>query len=157
MLNIIASMTKNGVIGLDYTIPWNIPEELAHFKDVTMGRPIIMGRTTYEFIKRPLPDSENIVLSSKLKPIKDITIIDNLEDAIAIAEKHNPDIFIIGGERVYQDTIDIADRLYLSVINKDYYGNKFFPKFEKEDWRIIAYNEYKDFDFFIYERKRWRE
>ena len=157
MLNIIAAMTKDRIIGQDFGIPWNIPEELAHFKDITMGHPIIMGRTTYEFIKRPLPGRENIVISGELKPIKGITLVDNLEDALNIAGKHNADTFIIGGERLYQDTIDIADKLYLSIIKKEYHGNKFFPEFEKEDYRISTYNKFKDFDFFIYERKRWRE
>lgn len=153
MLNIIAAMTKDGVIGYDYGIPWNILEELAHFKDTTMGHPIIMGRTTYEFIKRPLPGRENIVISSKLKPIKDITIVNNLDDALDIAQKHRTDTFIIGGERVFQDTIDIADKLYLSILKKNYKGNKFFPEFDKEDWRISVYNKFKDFDFFVYDRR----
>jgi len=152
-LSIIAGMTKDRVIGLDNDIPWHISEDLKNFKYKTMGHHIVMGRKTYESIGKPLPGRTNIVISSTMKTIEGITVVKDLGEALDIIENTPLESFIIGGQRVYEDTIDTADKLYLSIIKKYYEGNKFFPEFGEEDWRIEQYQEYNEFTFIQYNRR----
>lgn len=153
MLSLIAAMTKKRVIGLDNTVPWHIPDELRNFKHITMGHAVIMGRKTYDIIGSPLSMRHNIVLSNSLSSIDNVTVMNNLEEAISEGELFSSEVFIIGGQKLYEDTIDIADRMYLSIIKKDYQGNKFFPEFDERNWKIMEYLRFHEFDFFKYDRR----
>lgn len=128
-LIVIAAMAKNRVIGLHNTIPWQIPEEMAHFRATTMGHPVIMGRRTYASIGSPLPGRRTIVLS------RDPTfhppgclVAGSLIEAIDACTGEGK-VFIAGGERVYREALPLADTLILTVIDRDYEGDTFFPDF----------------------------
>ena len=119
-------MSKNRVIGKDNDMPWHLSDDLKNFKKVTMGSTIIMGRLTYESIGKPLPKRKNIVLSRKLKD-PNLLVFDNLDNALSTL-KDEREIFIIGGEDIYCQTVNRANKIYLTTINEELEGDKYFPK-----------------------------
>jgi len=129
-LIVIAAMAANRVIGCHNTIPWRIPEEMAHFKATTMGHPVIMGRKTYQSIGGPLPGRRTIVVSRDpaFRPHPDCTVAPSLTAAIA-ACAGAAKVFVIGGEQIYRLALPLADTLILTVIGRDYAGDAFFPDF----------------------------
>ena len=128
-------MSKNRVIGKDNDMPWHLSDDLKNFKKVTMGSTIIMGRLTYESIGKPLPKRKNIVLSRKLKD-PNLLVFDNLDNALSTL-KDEREIFIIGGEDIYCQTVNRANKIYLTTINEDLEGDKYFPKIKFSNWSII--------------------
>ena len=131
MLSIIAAVAKNGVIGNKGKLPWHLSEDLKHFKEITMGHPIIMGRKTFQSIGHPLPGRENIVLSSDEDfQAEGITVIHSFAEEI---EKYSDQkSFVIGGEKVYQLSLPLVDRLYLTLIDRDFEGDTYFPEIDWE-------------------------
>ncbi len=136
----IAAMSRNFVIGKDNKLLWHIPDDFKHFKNTTMGKPIIMGRKTYESLGKPLPGRANIVITSKPDQVEgDVITVATIEDAIArakqIAVETNVDeIFIIGGGQIYEAAMPVTDRIYLTVIHQDFEGDTFFPKINPLEW-----------------------
>ena len=127
-LIIIAAMAANRVIGHHNTIPWRIPEEMAHFKAATMGHPVIMGRKTYQSIGGPLPGRRIIVVSRNpgFRVPPGCTVAPSLTGAIARCADEEQ-AFIAGGEQLYRAALPLADTLILTVIGRDYPGDAFFP------------------------------
>lgn len=122
-------------------MPWHIPEDLAHFKRLTVGHPVIMGRKTYESIGRPLPGRTNIVLSRSMEKDTDgIVLVRSLEAALSKAalSKGAEEIFVIGGEAVFEATLPIANRLYLTRIATEFSGDTFFPPYKHLFHRTIS-------------------
>lgn len=145
MINIIVATANNGVIGKDGTLPWRLPADLAHFKDVTMGHPIIMGRNTYESIGRPLPGRTNIVITRNPDfAAEGCVIAGSLDEAFKKAEisEGSDEIFIIGGELVYIAALPLAQRIFLTKINADIAGDKFF-KFDRTEWQQKSAEHHK--------------
>ena len=128
-------MSKNRVIGKDNDMPWHLSDDLKNFKKVTMGSTIIMGRLTYESIGKPLPKRKNIVLSRKLKD-PNLLVFDNLDNALSTL-KDEREIFIIGGEDIYCQTVNRANKIYLTTIKEELEGDKYFPKIKFSNWSII--------------------
>lgn len=139
-LSIITALDKNRLIGVDNRLPWRLPADLVRFKRITWGKPIIMGRCTYESIGRPLPGRTNIILSRSQSAIPDCLVYNNLEDALA-AHQHEKEIFIIGGANLYQQTITRANRLYLTIIHHQFVGDTYFPAFDVNDFEVIEQEE----------------
>jgi len=129
-LIVIAAMATNRVIGRHNTIPWHIPEEMAHFKATTMGYPVIMGRRTYQSIGGPLSGRRTVVVSrdQRFQAHPDCTVVSSLTDAIA-ACVGAARVFVIGGAQLYRAALPLADTLILTVIGRDYAGDVFFPDF----------------------------
>ncbi|MGK2914938.1 MAG: dihydrofolate reductase [Porticoccaceae bacterium] len=138
---LIAAVAENSVIGRDNTLPWHLPEDLRHFKRITLGKPLVMGRRTHESIGRPLPGRTNIVITSRRDwHPADITIAHSLADAIALAEpiaaaNGADEIMVIGGEQLYRQTLAIADRIYLTQVAIAVEGDAFFPVIVRTQWR----------------------
>ena len=145
-ISIIVAHSLNNVIGSKGKIPWKIPGEQKQFKELTTNNAIVMGRNTYEEIGKALPNRMNIVITTKNIDNNDIYTVDSLQSAIELANNHDGDIYIIGGETLYKaaiDELDISD-LYITVINmniKD--GDRYFPEFNIDDYtmEIIEYND----------------
>ena len=139
MLSLIAALAKNRVIGKDGDIPWRIPEDWQHFKRVTIGKPIIMGRKTYESIGRPLPGRSNIVVTRNPEfEAEGVTVTHSLERALEKAKAEKADeLFVIGGSQLYKEALPEADRLYLTYVDKEVDGDTFFPEFDKDEWREL--------------------
>ncbi len=130
MISLVAAMAKNRVIGLDNKMPWHLPADLKHFKAVTMSKPIIMGRKTFESIGRALPGRRNIVISRNTNFVAEGCELVHSIDAAIAATQDEQEIMIIGGGFLYQQMIKHADRLYLTFIDLDIAGDTCFPAFE---------------------------
>ena len=120
-LSIIVAMSKNRVIGKDNKMPWHLSNDLKNFKKITIGKTIVMGRLTYDSIGRPLPERKNIVLSRNLID-SDVFIFDNFEEVLNFT-KDEDEVFIIGGQDIYSQTIDKVNKLYLTTIYTHIEGN----------------------------------
>lgn len=130
LISLIAAMANNRVIGKDNAMPWHLPADLGHFKTVTLGKPIIMGRKTYESIGRPLPGRKNIVISRDSSyTIEGCETANSLDEAIELVSDVE-EIMIIGGGHLYSQTLPHADRLYLTFIDLNVDGDTQFPEFE---------------------------
>jgi dihydrofolate reductase len=141
MLSIIAAVARNGVIGKDNQLLWHLPEDMRHFRETTRGKPVIMGRNTWESLPdafRPLPGRHNIVISRNpaYQPAG-ATLASTLEDAILKAGDAE-EVFVIGGAELYRQALPIADRLYLTEIDQDYEGDAFFPDIPKTCWERVS-------------------
>jgi len=140
-LSIIAAVARNRVIGRDNTLPWHIPEDLRYFREVTMGKPVIMGRMTFQSIGRPLPCRANIVATRDPGfPAGGIILARSSEDALeaARASAHEAGVeeaFVIGGSGLFRRFLPLADRLYLTRIDADIAGDTLFPEIDERDWK----------------------
>ncbi len=149
-MNLLAIMTKQRAIGRNNKIPWQ--PDLQNFRKLTVGNVIIMGRKTFESIGRPLPDRVNIVVSSSLRPKKGIIVCKSIEDALKKAKSFKKEVFVIGGASIYEQTIDLADKMYISYVKKAYKGDKFFPKFKKSDWKVESRKNFPNFELVVYSK-----
>ena len=141
-LIIIAAMAANRVIGHNNTIPWQIPEEMAHFKNTTMGHTLIMGRKTYESIGGPLPGRCNIVVTAnpRFQAHPDCIVVASLPQAIRLSQEAEK-VFIIGGEQLYRAGLPLAQTLILTVIDKNFAGDAFFPDFSGQPFHLVDSRE----------------
>jgi len=133
MISIIAAIDERRGIGRDNKLLWHIPEDLARFKRITFGHPVIMGRKTYLSIGRPLPGRTNIIISRNKKyKAKDCIVCNSLEKAFKFAKsKDKKEIFIIGGGEIYKQAIGWADKLYLTIVKGDFRADTFFPEYQE--------------------------
>ncbi len=155
-INLIVGMTKNRVIGKDNALPWNIPQDLKNFKELTQDHVVIMGRKTYDSLPlkfKPLPRRHNIVVSSTLGAQEGIDVCRNMEEAIRKAKEYQKEIFIIGGATIYRESWPFIEKMYVSYVKKEYEGDTYFPPFEEEEWEIEQKKDFTDFEFVIYRRK----
>lgn len=147
----IVAMSSNRVIGRAGTLPWHFPEDLKFFKRTTLGHPILMGRTTFESIGRPLPGRQNIVLSRTLAPREGITVIRDVAELAALCPEAET-IFIIGGAQVYAELLPSCEGLYLTQIKAEYEGDTFLPTFEPLFTLKEILETTPDLEFRYYER-----
>ncbi|WP_133136265.1 dihydrofolate reductase [Legionella rowbothamii] len=159
IVSLIAAIDENGGIGINNQLLCHLPADLQHFKTTTMGKPIIMGRKTYESIGRPLPGRLNIVLTRSSLHIDGVEIIHSLEKALA-ATKNFPEVMIIGGEQLFNDAMAKANRLYITRVHHQFTADVFFPHIDENVWACAnnvfrphdEKNQY-DMSFYMYERK----
>ena len=143
-LALIAAVADNNAIGINNKMSWYLPGDLRYFKAVTMGKPIIMGRKTFDSLRKPLPGRTNIVITrDKDWAHEGVKVVHSLDDAIALAEdialiNGNEEIMVIGGEQIYRQAIDRADRLYLTRVYQSFDGDAFFPEINQQEWREIS-------------------
>lgn len=136
-VSIIAALALNRVIGRDNRLPWHLPSDLAHFKRITSGHAVILGRRNHESIGRPLPNRRNIVVTRQPGyAAPGCTVAGDLCRALALAS-HDPEIFAIGGADIYRQMLPHAQRLYLTVVQARPEGDTFFPAFDRGQWRMV--------------------
>lgn len=145
-LAIIVAAAKNGVIGNNNQLPWHLPQDLKYFKSITLGKPVIMGRKTYESIGRPLPGRTNIVVTRSTDWRTDgVVVANSLEQALdeagkAITASATPVIeaMIIGGAEIYCSALPLVDRVYLTQVDIEIEGDAFFPTLSDAEWQLIS-------------------
>jgi len=137
IISLIAAISQNHVIGNKGTIPWSIPGDLPRFKNLTMGHCMVMGRKTYESIGRVLPGRTTIILTSQKKYTQEgAVIVHSPEKAIEAAKKlGEKELFVIGGGEIYKLFMPITDKIYLTIVYKDFKGDTFFPEFKDNEWK----------------------
>lgn len=136
MVGIIVARASNNIIGNKGQIPWYLPEDMKYFKEVTTNNVVIMGRNTYNSIGKPLPNRINIVVSAAMPAVDGILIVRSLDKAILIAKTQYPekDVYLIGGHGIYQEGIKIADKLFITEIQKEFEGDTTFADFKMDDY-----------------------
>ena len=142
ILSQIAAMSKNRVIGKDNKLPWNIPQEMKWFMSKTKGSVLIMGRKTYESLPAPLPNRFHIIVtrSQDYKVDRDDCIVvhsidEAVNEASKLTDKWGEEVFITGGSEIYKQALDRTDRIYLTIIDKEFEGDAFFPEFDEAQFR----------------------
>ena len=159
MISLIAAKSKNNVIGVKNDLPWHLSNDLKRFKDLTSGHAVVMGRKTMESIVgrlgRPLPNRHNIVLTRQNLELDGVQTVNSLDDLKFIDQE----VFVIGGAEVYKQTIDIADKLYITEVQTEVDGDAFFPVVDMSQWHEISRKSHKkddkndyDYDFVVYAR-----
>jgi len=144
MISLIAAVSKNGVIGNEGDLPWNLPSDLKKFKEITDNKPIIMGRKTWDSIGRPLPNRDNIVISRNVNlEIEGGIICSSPDEAISIAkikanERGSEEIMVVGGGYIYKEFMDVADKLYITEVDLEVEGDAYFPKVDLEIFNEIS-------------------
>lgn len=140
-ISLIFAMDENRLIGKDNAMPWHLPNDLQYFKQTTMGKPVIMGRKTYESIGRPLPGRRNIILTRQPDYTVDgCEVIHSLDDLKAF--QNTPDeVFCIGGAEIYKALIPYADKIYLTQIHATFDGDTHFPEIDPEKWKVVSSEE----------------
>jgi len=155
---LVAAVASNGIIGANGKLPWHIPEELRHFKRLTLGHPVIMGRRTWESLKGPLPQRENIVVTRRAGyEAEGAAVASSLEAALAMCIGE-PVAFVIGGTQLFEEAMPIAAGMVLTEIQRDYDGDTWFPKWDRRQWRESQREAHTAedgtrFDFVLYERE----
>jgi dihydrofolate reductase len=139
ILSLIAAHAKNRVIGKDNAMPWHLPADLAYFKKVTLGKPIIMGRKTYESIGRPLPGRMNIIISRDPSyQVQGCETVTSVEQALLLIQAVD-EVMVIGGGSIYEHCLPFADKLYITHIDAEIEGDTYFPFYDTDhDWQKIA-------------------
>ena len=159
-LSIIVAMDRNRVIGRGGTLPWHISSDLKNFKKITMGKPILMGRKTHDSIGKPLPGRENIILTNNKKYLAEGCTVKNTLDEVYSYCEEQLELVVMGGAILYSQTLDKADKLYITEVNASVNGDTFFPEYKSSQWREISRESFNadennefDYSFTVLERK----
>ena len=157
MLSLIAAISKNNCIGKNNQLPWDIPEDMKHFVKMTKNKTVLMGRKTWESIPkkfRPLPNRTNIIITRninyKSEVPKDVEVYTSIKEAI-----HNhkdEEVIIIGGGQIYKQTVDLADKLYITHVNMTVDGDAFFPEINMNTWQETEREDHEGFSFVNYKK-----
>jgi len=160
MISMIVAMAENRAIGKDNDLLWHLPDDFKHFKSVTMGKPILMGRKTYESIGKPLPGRENIVITRDKNFSADgTTLVNSIPDALEASEQYD-EVMVIGGASFYEQMLPVANRLYITVVHATFAADAFFPDINLDEWDVIEQSEHAAdekhayaFSFITYQKK----
>jgi len=151
-ISIIVAMSSNGVIGREGELPWHLSADLKHFKTITMGKPIVMGRITHESIGRPLPGRENIILSrDPAYQAKGCTVFNDLDDIFQRCSEFD-EIMIVGGSDLYARALPLAGKLFITEVHTEIEGDTCFPEFDRAQWQEterqdFSADEKNEFDY----------
>ena len=160
MISLIAAVGKNNELGLDNHLIFNIPGDLKFFRNITLGKTVIMGRKTYESIGKPLFKRVNIVVSSTMKETEGIIVINSFEKVLEKYLNTSEEVFIIGGESLYNYFINYAQNIYLTKVYANAVADKYFPKFNENDYEQTLLGENKEnnleYKHILYRRKNER-
>jgi dihydrofolate reductase len=136
-ITLVAAIASNNVIGKENSLPWNIPEDLKRFKQMTSGHTILMGRKTFDSIGRPLPNRQNIVMTKDENfEWEGIKVINDFDEALELIKESKEDVFVIGGSKIYELFEPVANTLAITRILKDFEGDAFFPDINWDLWQI---------------------
>ena len=162
MISFVVAMDQNRVIGSNNDMPWHLPNDLQHFKNITTGHTIVMGRKTFDSIGRVLPNRKHIVLTRSEQSFpEEVEVVRNTDEILQYAKDHEAEeIFIIGGGELFKQMMPYVDKMYITLIEESFEGDVFFPEFDESEWELIEkekgekdernpYNYY----FLTYERK----
>jgi dihydrofolate reductase len=146
LISFVVAMDRNRLIGRDNGLPWHLPPDLKHFKSVTMGKPVIMGRKTHQSIGRPLPGRRNIVISRNASyKAEGCEVVGSLEQALAITADAE-EAMIIGGMTIYQSAMSFVQRLHLTLIDAEFEGDAWFPEYDPAAWKVTAEERHRHQD-----------
>ena len=159
MIEMIVARARNGVIGGGNQMLWHVPEDFRHFKKTTMGHPVVMGRKTWESIGRPLPGRKNVVITRQLDyRAEGAEMVPSLEAALGLFPD-GEDVFVIGGGQIYRQALPLAERVWVTLIDREFDGDTTFPDLPEGEWKktilsVLPPDEKRDFrvEFAVYDR-----
>ena len=159
-ISIISAMASNRAIGIRNTLPWQLPEDLKHFKALTMGHHIVMGRKTYDSIGKPLPGRDTVIVTRYADfAVPGCLAVNSLDAALTVSHG-DAEVFFVGGAELYRQALSIAHRIYLTEIQRVFDGDAFFPEFDKSQWIETARDKHRtegpngfEYHYVIYDRK----
>ncbi len=134
IVTLIVAVSSNNVIGKNNQLIWHLPADMKHFKQLTTGHTVFMGRKTYDSIGKPLPNRRNIVISRNIKNIAGCEVVASLEDGLKLCADEE-EIFVIGGAEIYRQALPIANQIELTRVHQDFEGDTFFPKIDLQEWQ----------------------
>lgn len=159
IISIIAAMDDNRLIGSNNGLPWHLPADFKHFKEITMGKPVVMGRKTFESIGKALPGRKNVVISRSGFSADGVVVVNSIEAALSELEEVE-EVMIIGGANIYEQTINNADRMYLTHVKAQCEGDAWFPEYNQSEWLITGQASFQAdeknnyaFEIISYQRK----
>lgn len=142
-ISLIAALGKNNVIGNKNRLIWNIPSDMKRFRELTSGKTVVMGRKTFESIGKPLPKRKNIIITrDRNYRVEGCIVVHSLEDALKNAG--DGEVMIMGGAQIYAEFLTHADKLYLTMIEKEFEGDAYFPEYDESEWEEISREEHEE-------------
>jgi dihydrofolate reductase len=133
IISIVVAIAENNAIGKNNQLLWHLPADLKHFKQITTGHTVIMGRKTYDSVGKPLPNRRNIIITRQDITIEGCEVAKSIEDALALCAGEE-EVFIIGGAEIYKQSIHLADRIYLTIVHQKFDGDSYFPEINYGQW-----------------------
>jgi len=157
-ISIVVAISENRAIGKDNKLLWYLPNDLKHFKAITSGHTVIMGRKTYESVGKPLPNRRNIIITRQDIAIEGCEVVNSIKAALELCRTER-EVFIVGGAEIYKQSLHLTDRIYLTVVHKQFEGDSFFPEIKKTDWLQVSREDHQPdeknslpYSFITYER-----
>lgn len=139
MIAIVVAVAENNVIGKDNQLIWHLPSDLKHFKNITMGHPMLMGRKTYESIGKPLPGRTTIIITRQPDfNAEGCIVVNSIQEAISEAKQLDEQAYLIGGAEIYRQALDVTDTIYLTRIYHSFEGDTFFPEIKEDEWQKVS-------------------
>jgi dihydrofolate reductase len=142
IVSIVVAISENHAIGKDNKLLWYLPNDLKHFKEITSGHTVIMGRKTYESVGKPLPNRRNIIITRQNITIEGCEVVNSIEAALALCADE-AEVFIVGGAEIYKQSMHLTDRIYLTIVHKDFDGDSYFPEINPNNWRETAREDHE--------------
>jgi dihydrofolate reductase len=139
---IVVAISENHAIGKDNKLLWYLPNDLKHFKEITTGHTVIMGRKTYESVGKPLPKRRNIIITRQNITIEGCEVVGSIEAAIELC-KTEDEVFIVGGAEIYKQAMHLTDRIYLTIVHKSFDADSFFPEIDLTEWQEVAREDHE--------------
>ncbi|OKS85461.1 Dihydrofolate reductase [Mucilaginibacter polytrichastri] len=138
----MVAIAQNHAIGKNNQLLWNLPRDLKHFKDITTGHTVIMGRKTYDSVGKPLPKRRNIIVTRQNITIEGCEVVASIEDALALCADE-AEVFIVGGAEIYRQAMHLTNRIYLTIVKKDFEADSFFPVIDEKEWQTTAQEDFE--------------
>ena len=141
-VTIVVAISENNAIGKNNQLLWYLPADLRHFKNITTGHTVIMGRKTYDSVGKPLPNRRNIIITRRDITIEGCEVVKSIEDALALCANEN-EVFIVGGAEIYKQSIHLTDRIYLTIVHQKFDADSFFPEINYNVWKETAHEDHQ--------------
>ncbi len=149
---VISAMSQDRIIGKADGLPWSVPEEYRQFLDFIRGQTVILGRRSYPIFGKGLTSDHNVVVSRSVKELAGAVVVHTIEEAIEVATSFGKTVFSAGGSTIYEQTIPLADAMYLSYMKGTFTGDAYFPEFDESEWAVEERKDHPAFEFVIYSR-----
>ena len=134
IVTIVVAIAENHAIGKDNKLLWHLPKDLKHFKEITSGGTVIMGRKTYDSVGKPLPNRRNIIITRQQIEIAGCEVVNSLQAALDLCRDHK-EVFIVGGAEIYKQAMPLTDRIYLTIVHENFEADTYFPEISKDIWK----------------------
>ncbi len=134
IVSIVVAIAQNNAIGKDNQLLWHLPKDLKHFKDITSGHTVIMGRKTYESVGKPLPNRRNIIITRQNIVINGCEVVNSIEEALKLCTGE-AEVFIVGGAEIYKQAMTLTDRIYLTIVHQEFDADTYFPEIKENIWK----------------------